>query len=129
MLNLTFSPECYQIDILSRVRHKNLVALLGYCQEKKYYILIYEYMKNGSLYDYLHGISLLFLVLNPDSVHPTKMREKNRPDCECVIEPRRSVFEAVYFSKVVVGVPMTMQEMHRGLACLTGRCACKLVLT
>ncbi|KAG0553820.1 hypothetical protein KC19_12G041800 [Ceratodon purpureus] len=44
-----------EIDILSRVRHKNLVALLGYCQEKKYYILIYEYMKNGSLYDYLHG--------------------------------------------------------------------------
>lgn len=82
LLNLTFIPECYQIDILSRVRHKNLVALLGHCQVNHYYILIYEYMKNGSLYDYLHGTSLLSLALNPHSVHPTKIREENRQDCD-----------------------------------------------
>jgi hypothetical protein len=44
-----------QVDVLSRVRHRNLVALVGYCQEDKQQILIYEYMKNGSLYDQLFG--------------------------------------------------------------------------
>ena len=44
-----------QVDVLSRVRHKNLVALVGYCQEDKKQILIYEYMHNGSLHDELRG--------------------------------------------------------------------------
>ena len=46
---------CLQVDVLSRVRHKNLVALVGYCQEDKKQILIYEYMHNGSLHDELRG--------------------------------------------------------------------------
>ncbi|KAG0570710.1 hypothetical protein KC19_6G182400, partial [Ceratodon purpureus] len=55
LLNLTFNPECYQTTVLSQVHHKNLVLLLGYCLEKGYNILVYEYVANGSLYDYLHG--------------------------------------------------------------------------
>ena len=41
--------------MLSRVRHKNLVALVGYCQEEGKQILIYEYMHSGSLHDQLRG--------------------------------------------------------------------------
>lgn len=42
-----------QIDILSCIRHPNMVLLLGACPE--YGILIYEYMANGSLEDCLFG--------------------------------------------------------------------------
>lgn len=40
-----------QIDILSCIRHPNMVLLLGACPE--YGILVYEYMSNGSLEDRL----------------------------------------------------------------------------
>ena len=89
-LILNLNLQCYQIEILSRIRHKNLVALVGYCQEEKKHILIYEYMENGSLYDHLHGKSFLPLVLHPDRVYPTKLRIKED-------------FKAVNYSKVVVG--------------------------
>ncbi|KFK27448.1 hypothetical protein AALP_AA8G383700 [Arabis alpina] len=38
---------------MGRLRHKNLVQLLGYCRRKGELLLVYEYMPNGSLDDYL----------------------------------------------------------------------------
>jgi serine/threonine protein kinase len=38
-----------EIDLLSRVHHKNLVTLLGYCHESGKHMLIYDYMPEGSL--------------------------------------------------------------------------------
>ncbi|MCO5607653.1 hypothetical protein L7F22_061851 [Adiantum nelumboides] len=45
-----------EVNLLSRIHHKNLVTLLGYCAEEKL-VLIYEYMSNGSLIQALHGKS------------------------------------------------------------------------
>uniref|UniRef100_A0A2N9HLL3 non-specific serine/threonine protein kinase n=1 Tax=Fagus sylvatica TaxID=28930 RepID=A0A2N9HLL3_FAGSY len=46
-----------EIELLSRVHHKNLVSLLGFCFEKGEQILVYEYVTNGSLKDSLSGKS------------------------------------------------------------------------
>ncbi|MCO5586666.1 hypothetical protein L7F22_040608 [Adiantum nelumboides] len=43
-----------EVDLLSRVHHKNLVGLVGFCNEQKL-VLVYEFMSNGSLFDCLHG--------------------------------------------------------------------------
>ncbi|CAL4985540.1 unnamed protein product [Urochloa decumbens] len=44
-----------EIVILGRLRHRNLVRLIGYCRHKDELLLVYEHMPNGSLDRYLHG--------------------------------------------------------------------------
>ncbi|KAL1218373.1 putative leucine-rich repeat receptor-like protein kinase [Cardamine amara subsp. amara] len=44
-----------EVELLLRVHHKNLTALIGYCNEGKKLALIYEFMANGTLGDYLSG--------------------------------------------------------------------------
>ncbi|EMS63417.1 Receptor-like protein kinase 2 [Triticum urartu] len=51
MLEKQFQAE---IEILGSIRHANIVKLLGYISSSKSKLLIYEYMENGSLYEWLH---------------------------------------------------------------------------
>ncbi|KAJ6928492.1 receptor-like protein kinase [Populus alba x Populus x berolinensis] len=44
-----------EVDAIGHVRHKNLVRLLGYCIEGTHRILVYEYVNNGNLEQWLHG--------------------------------------------------------------------------
>ncbi|KAL4278931.1 hypothetical protein GQ457_03G036800 [Hibiscus cannabinus] len=46
-----------EIELLSRVHHKNVVSLLGFSFERGEQMLIYEYVPNGSLSDSLSGKS------------------------------------------------------------------------
>ncbi|XP_057979683.1 putative serine/threonine-protein kinase-like protein CCR3 [Malania oleifera] len=43
-----------ELAFLSRLHHKHLVRLVGFCEEKDERLLVYEYMKNGALHDHLH---------------------------------------------------------------------------
>ena len=43
-----------ELSFLSRLHHKHLVRLVGFCEEKDERLLVYDYMKNGALYDHLH---------------------------------------------------------------------------
>uniref|UniRef100_A0A2N9I9W7 Integrase catalytic domain-containing protein n=1 Tax=Fagus sylvatica TaxID=28930 RepID=A0A2N9I9W7_FAGSY len=40
---------------LGRLRHNNLVPILGFCRERKEKLLVYKYISNGNLYDWLHA--------------------------------------------------------------------------
>ncbi|KAG6583310.1 putative LRR receptor-like serine/threonine-protein kinase, partial [Cucurbita argyrosperma subsp. sororia] len=42
-----------EIQLLSRLHHRNLVALIGYCDEEGEQMLAYEFMSNGTLRDHL----------------------------------------------------------------------------
>jgi serine/threonine protein kinase len=44
-----------EVEAIGRVRHKNLVRLLGYCAEGAHRMLVYEYVDNGNLEHWLHG--------------------------------------------------------------------------
>ncbi|XP_057749781.1 nodulation receptor kinase-like [Arachis stenosperma] len=44
-----------ELNLLSAIRHENLVPLLGYCNENDQQILVYPFMSNGSLQDRLYG--------------------------------------------------------------------------
>ncbi|KAI4344712.1 hypothetical protein L6164_011906 [Bauhinia variegata] len=44
-----------EVEAIGHVRHKNLVRLLGYCIEGTHRLLVYEYVNNGNLEQWLHG--------------------------------------------------------------------------
>ncbi|KAM4073096.1 hypothetical protein ACB094_11G191200 [Castanea mollissima] len=46
-----------EVSVIGQTHHKNLVRLLGYCDEGQNRLLVYEYMSNGSLASFLFGIS------------------------------------------------------------------------
>jgi serine/threonine protein kinase len=49
-------PEFHtEIMVLSKIRHRNLVQLIGYCDDRSEMILVYEFMEKGTLRDHLYA--------------------------------------------------------------------------
>ncbi|KAF8036718.1 hypothetical protein BT93_C2434 [Corymbia citriodora subsp. variegata] len=46
-----------EVSAIGQTSHKNLVQLLGYCNEGQHRLLVYEFMSNGNLADFLFGTS------------------------------------------------------------------------
>ncbi|XP_044357815.1 proline-rich receptor-like protein kinase PERK2 isoform X3 [Triticum aestivum] len=46
-----------EVDIISRVHHKNLVSLVGFCIHAEQRLLVYEYVPNKTLESHLHHVS------------------------------------------------------------------------
>ncbi|KAG6639717.1 protein STRUBBELIG-RECEPTOR FAMILY 3-like isoform X1 [Carya illinoinensis] len=42
------------VSSISKIRHANIVELVGYCAEHGQQLLVYEYCRNGALHDALH---------------------------------------------------------------------------
>ncbi|PON69719.1 Serine/threonine protein kinase [Parasponia andersonii] len=46
-----------EVNAIGRTNHKNLVQLIGFCNEGQHRLLVYEFMSNGSLASFLFGPS------------------------------------------------------------------------
>lgn len=44
-----------EVEIISRVHHRHLVSLVGYCISEHHRLLVYDYVPNNTLYYHLHG--------------------------------------------------------------------------
>ncbi|OMO75141.1 hypothetical protein CCACVL1_16307 [Corchorus capsularis] len=53
-----------EIQTLGNIRHRYIVRLLAFCSNKETNLLVYEYMRNGSLGEALHGKKGAFLGWN-----------------------------------------------------------------
>jgi hypothetical protein len=47
-----------EVDIISRVHHRHLVSLVGYCVAGAHRVLVYEFVPNRTLEFHLHGQSV-----------------------------------------------------------------------
>ena len=52
-----------EVEIISRIHHRHLVSLVGYCISESKRLLVYDYVPNNTLYFHLHG-KALFLNTN-----------------------------------------------------------------
>ncbi|KAF2317297.1 hypothetical protein GH714_019651 [Hevea brasiliensis] len=66
--NVQFKTE---IELLSRVHHKNLVSLVGFCYELDEQMLVYEHISNGTLKDSISGIFKTALKMNISTCQDT----------------------------------------------------------
>lgn len=44
-----------EIELMSRIHHKNVVGLVGFCYEQGEQMLVYEFISNGTLRDCITG--------------------------------------------------------------------------
>ncbi|RZR77552.1 hypothetical protein BHM03_00002664 [Ensete ventricosum] len=44
-----------EVEIISRVHHRHLVSLVGYCISENQRLLVYDFVPNGTLESHLHG--------------------------------------------------------------------------
>ncbi|KAI6671827.1 hypothetical protein NL676_006712 [Syzygium grande] len=63
-----------EAQLLMILHHRNLVSLLGYCNESKHMALIYEYMANGNLWQHISGK----VKMHPTGDHPKVLTWSNR---------------------------------------------------
>jgi serine/threonine protein kinase len=52
-----------EVNIISRVHHKHIVSLFGYCISEAKRLLVYEYVPNNTLEFHLHGMYFVEVVL------------------------------------------------------------------
>ncbi|CAI9269222.1 unnamed protein product [Lactuca saligna] len=45
----------YELEMVSKIQHQNIIPFIGYCDEDNEMIVVYEYAVNGSLDDYLQN--------------------------------------------------------------------------
>ena len=52
-----------EVEIISRVHHRHLVSLVGYCIAGGQRMLVYEFVPNKTLEHHLHGKFLILILI------------------------------------------------------------------
>ncbi|KAM1095903.1 hypothetical protein EV1_010769 [Malus domestica] len=79
-----------EVQLLCQLRHPNLISLVGFCQENGERIIVYDYMPNGTLSDYL---------LDPSNI-------KNKDPFPLTWKQRL---------KICIGVARSIHYLHAGV--------------
>ncbi|GJV46021.1 probable LRR receptor-like serine/threonine-protein kinase isoform X1, partial [Tanacetum coccineum] len=83
-----------EIELLSRLHHRNLVSLVGYCGEEQEKMLVYEFISRGTLRDRLNGMKLLRLeILHFAALWCCNDKPEKRPSMLDVVRELEHILE------------------------------------
>ncbi|TVU38643.1 hypothetical protein EJB05_12027, partial [Eragrostis curvula] len=118
-----------EIQVLAKLQHKNLVRLLGYCSHQNDTLLVYEYIKNGSLdsilfdrstgnalhweqqYNIILGIAKGILYLHEDS--STRIIHRDLKTNNILLQDNMEPKIADFGLARLVGEGHTLSQTHR----------------
>lgn len=63
VLELSLGITQTEVNLLSQMKHPNIISLLGYSTHEETRLLVYELMENGSLETQLYGKINLYVIL------------------------------------------------------------------
>lgn len=65
-----------EVEIISRVHHRHLVSLVGYCSSNNQRLLVYDFVPNNSLHYHLHGMVYPFPTFLQEQFHLLLVKAK-----------------------------------------------------
>ncbi|KAJ4957848.1 hypothetical protein NE237_024959 [Protea cynaroides] len=95
-----------EVSAICKTNHKNLVQLLGYCDEGSHRLLVYEFMSNGSLASFLFGS------LRPEWYHRVQIaygiargltylhEECNNQIIHCDVKPQNILLDDYFMARI-----------------------------
>ncbi|MFS7981849.1 putative protein kinase RLK-Pelle-LRR-VII-2 family [Helianthus anomalus] len=110
---MTDQEAANELEYLGRIKHPNLVPLMGYCLAGEQRIMIYDYMENGNLHNLLYDLPLGVHVSEDWSTDTWEDQETNENGIRNV-GPEASLMTWRFRHKIGLGTARALAFLHHG---------------